>query len=422
VTVRRARRPGHYDGRRAMSARICMIALTDYPGDQRVRREAEALVARGDEVDVISPLTPSIGGRRSIDGVGLHPTGRLRRDEKLGFLGYLSRDLAFLVRASVKALRLHRSRRYDVVHVHTMPDYLVFAALGPKLLGAKVVLDLHDLVPELYASKFGVADSAPIVRLTKLVERACVGFADRALAVHEPHLDAIVGHGNPREKFTIVMNAPDPRLFARATDGAARAGFTFVYHGTISQRHGLDVAVRAVALARRSHDDIRLEVVGDGDGVAAVRSLAAELDLGDAVVVTEGRFPAEDLQPLFGRASAGVVPLSHDVFTRYMLPVKLLEYVALGLPVICSRTDTVEAYFNDTMVSFVEPGNVDDLAEKLVALRADEGLRRSLVANANAFLDEHSWERERERYYSVIDSLLGTASADRAPVAVGTDG
>jgi glycosyltransferase involved in cell wall biosynthesis len=397
-----------------MSARICMIALTDYPGDQRVRREAEALVSRGDEVDVISPLTPSIGERRSLDGVDLYPTGRLRRDEKLGVLDYLSRDLAFLVRASVRALRLHRRRRYDVVHVHTMPDYLVFAALGPKLLGAKVVLDLHDLVPELYASKFGADDSKWVVRLTKLVERACVRFSDRALAVHEPHLDALVGHGNPEGKFTIVMNAPDPRLFPRRHETPVAAGFTVIYHGTISRRHGLDVAVRAVALARRSYEDIRLEVVGDGDGVAELRTLVGDLGLGAAVSITEGRFPAEELRPLFDRASAGVVPLSHDVFTRYMLPVKLLEYVALGLPVICSRTDTVQAYFDETMVSFVEPGSDEDLAAKLVELRDDEEKRRRLVARADSFLEEHSWLRERERYYSVIDSLLGPTPAGTA--------
>ena len=397
-----------------MSARICMIALTDYPGDQRVRREAEALVSRGDEVDVISPLTPSIGQRRSLDGVDLYPTGRLRRDEKLGFLDYLSRDLAFLVRASVRAVRLHRRRRYDVVHVHTMPDYLVFAALGPKLMGAKVVLDLHDLVPELYASKFGADDSKWVVRLTKLVERACVRFADRALAVHEPHLEALVGHGNPEGKFTIVMNAPDPRLFARRREAPLPAGFTVIYHGTISRRHGLDVAVRAVALARRSYEDIRLEVVGDGDGVAELRTLVSELGLGAAVSITEGRFPAEELRPLFDRASAGVVPLSHDIFTRYMLPVKLLEYVALGLPVICSRTDTVQAYFDETMVSFVEPGSDEDLAAKLVELRNDEEKRHRLVTRADAFLEEHSWLRERERYYSVIDSLLGPTPAGTA--------
>jgi glycosyltransferase involved in cell wall biosynthesis len=404
-----------------MSARVCMIALTDYPGDQRVRREAEALVSRGDEVDVISPLTPSIGDRRTIDGVRLYPTGRLRRDKRLGFLGYIGRDLAFLVRATFAALRLHRRRRYDVVHVHTMPDYLVAAALFPKLMGAKVVLDLHDLVPELYASKFGVDGSRWIVRLTKFVERRSVGFADRALSVHKPHLDALVSHGNPEEKFTIVMNAPDPRLFARRPEGQSPAdAFTLIYHGTISSRHGLDIAVRAVARARRTYDDIRLEVVGDGDGVSGLRALVDELGLGDVVAITEGRFPAEELQPFFDRASAGVVPLTDDVFTRYMLPVKLLEYVALGLPVVCSRTGTTQAYFDDTMVLFFEPGSDVDLGEKIVELRADEDRRRRLVEGADVFLERHSWSRERERYYEVIDSLVGPRVAGTNERGAGT--
>jgi glycosyltransferase involved in cell wall biosynthesis len=382
-----------------------MIALTDYPGDQRVRREAEALVARGDEVDVISPHTPSIGSRRTLDGVNLYPTGRLRRDERLGFFGYLARDLGFLARAAAGVTRLHRRRRYDIVHVHTMPDYLVFAALAPKLTGAKVILDLHDLVPELYASKFGAADTAPVVRLATLMERWCVRFADHALSVHQPHLDALVRHGNPPERFTVVMNAPDPRLFPRVRSGE-RHDFTLLYHGTVSTRHGLDVAARALALARGRYDDIRLEVVGDGDGIAPLRGLVAQLELADVVTIKEGRFPAEELRPSFERASAGIVPLSSDVFTRYMLPVKLLEYVALGLPVICSRTDTTRAYFDETMVSFFEPGNPEELAEKIVELRSDVRKRDRLVAEAGRFLEEHSWQRERGRYYEVIDSLL----------------
>ena len=97
-----------------------------------------------------------------------------------------------------------------------MPDFLVFSALGPKLLGAKVILDVHDLMPELYASKFGLPESHWIIRALKWVERLSVRFADAAVAVHQPHLDALVAHGNPADKFTIVMNLPDPDMFRPA--------------------------------------------------------------------------------------------------------------------------------------------------------------------------------------------------------------
>ena len=359
-----------------------------------------------------SPLTAAIGDQRSIDGVTLYPVGHLRRDVRLGFVAYLQRDLTFLARAALEAFRLHRHRRYDVVQVHTMPDYLVFAALFPKLMGAKVLLDVHDLVPELYASKFGGKESSLIVRMTRFAERRSIAFADHALAVHEPHLDVLVGHGNPRGKFTIVMNVPDQARFRRLPERSTPpAAFTLIYHGTVSSRHGLASAVRALVLARRSHDDIRLEVVGDGDGIGELRSLVEQLELAEAVTVTEGRFPPEELQPLFERASAGIVPITDDVFARFMLPTKLLEYVALGLPVISSRTQTIQAYFDDTMVSFVEPGDEADLSEKILELRRDAERRVQLVAAADAFLAQHSWSRERERYFAVIDSLVGAGES-----------
>ena len=218
-----------------MSARVLMIAFTDYPGDTRVRREAEALVAAGSTVDIICPWTPSIGDRESLDGVRMHPTGRLeQKGGELSAAAYIVRDVGFVVRAMIAARRLHRRNRYDVVQVHTMPDYLVAAATFPKLMGAKVLLDVHDLVPELYAAKFGVDEKSPTIRFMAFVERLCVRFADHALAVHKPHLDALVRHGNPEEKFTIVMNVPDPRFFARRSaapapsdpvaDGSDKAG------------------------------------------------------------------------------------------------------------------------------------------------------------------------------------------------------
>ena len=108
------------------------------------------------------------------------------------------------------------------------------------------------------------------------------------------------------------------------------------------------------------------------------------------------------------RASAGIVPIVDNPFTRYMLPVKLLEYVALGLPVISSETSTIRAYFDETMVAFVHPGDAADLAAKIVALRRDPELRDSLVRSADMFLEHYSWDRESERYCNLIESLAAS--------------
>ena len=403
--------PTSSSGRPYRAPRLLSIAFTNYPIDARVRREAEALVARGMSVDVICPWTPSLGQRQSIEGVHIHPVGTLeQQEEELSPSGYIVRDVTFVLRAAAKALQLHLRNRYDVVQVHTMPDYLVAAGALPKLMGAKMVLDVHDLVPELYAAKFGREVTHPIIKLMTFVERCCIGFADHALAVHRPHLEALLRHGNQESKFSVVMNLPDTRFFARRSKPASHRPFVLLYHGTISRRHGLETAVRAVEIARQTCDDIQLLIVGEGDDVERLKGIVDARGLGEAVRF-EGVRPIEQLGPLFARASAGIVPLVDDPFTRYMLPVKLLEYVALGVPVISSETSTIRAYFDETMIAFVRPGDVADLAAKIVALRRDPDLRDSLVRSADTFHDRYSWDRERERYCSLIESL----AAPRAP-------
>jgi glycosyltransferase involved in cell wall biosynthesis len=383
-----------------------------------VRRAAEALAQRGDDVHVICPMTPSLAGRGETPGVVLHPTGAF--DYKPSSPGaYVRRYGAFLLAAAARALRLHRARRFDVVHVHTMPDFLVFAAAGPRLLGAKVILDVHDLTPELYASKFGLAESHWIIRLLKLVERVSVRFADAAVAVHQPHLDALVGHGNPSGKFTIVMNLPDPAMFrpriagpthaltSGAENGNEQAGpYTLIYHGMVGTRNGLDVAVRAAALAREHVPDLELVIIGDGDDFPRVRRLVAQLGVSDTVSLDQGLRPIEDVLPALERATVGVVPIVDDPFTRYMLPVKLLEYVALGMPVIASATPTIRAYFSDDMLAFTAPGDPEALAARMVDLYRDPQLRHNLVAQASSFTAEHNWPREKLRYYGIVDSLV----------------
>jgi len=389
---------------------VLSIALTNYPADARVRVEAEALVARGMRVDVICPWTPSLEGRRSIEGVDIHPVGTRERQNELSPLAYVRRDVTFVARAALTALRLHLRSRYDVVQVHTMPDYLVAAAVLPKVLGAKVVLDVHDLVPELYAAKFGVDESSLIIKLMRLVERCCIGFADHALAVHGPHLEALVRHGNRESKFSIVMNTPDTRLFTRRQEPSLSGPFVLLYHGTVSRRQGLETAIRAVEIARQTYDDIELLIIGEGDDIERLKGIIDARGLGEAVRI-EGVRPIEQLEPFFARASAGIVPFEDNLFTRYMLPVKLLEDVALGLPVISSQTPTIRAYFDDTMISFVRPGDAADLAAKILALRRDPKLRESLVRNADTFLDRYAWDRESDRYHELIESL----AASRAP-------
>lgn len=388
-------------------ARICMVAYSEYRTDTRVRREAEALAARGDNVTVLALAPAGEAGTASLNGVYLEQVG-IRRYRGSAALNYLAGYLVFSLWATLRLTMLHLRRPFHVVQVHTLPDFMVFTALVPKLLGAKVVLDVHDLMPELYRTRFGLDERHPLVRLVSWAERASIAFADRAIAVHEVHRQALLRHGNPAGKFTVLMNLPDPLIFSRAETPAQREGpgLKLVYHGTVSHRHGLHVLLQAMAILAPRIAGLELHVIGDGDGLPPLVSLVEKLGLSGKVRFSRGFFPPEEIVPLIRGADVGVVPTVEDAFTRYMLPVKLLEYVALGLPVVCARTATLEAYFEDGMVAYFRSGDPHDLAERLLSLQQVPGRRAQIVAKADRFNREYGWERHKTVYYRLIDEII----------------
>jgi len=389
--------------------RICMIAYTHYATDSRVRREAEALASRGDLVDVVSLRKPREETIRKLVGVRVLQIwpGRYRGSSSVM---YLASYAGFFVIASICTAVLHLRHRYQIVQVHTMPDFIVFAAVIPKILGAKIVLDVHDLMPELYQSKFGLDERHWLIRLIRWSERQSVRFAHKAIAVNETHLQTLIGHGTPGDKFTIVLNLPDPGLFSgsdTARNGGHR-GFRVMYHGTIAARHGLAVAMHAVAVVSREIKDLTFQIVGEGDAIPELTELVNELNLMDCVEF-KGAVALEKLAPLILEADIGVVPLLCDEFTRNMLPVKLLEYVALGLPVVCSKTETIAAYFDDSMLQYFAPGDADGLAEGILALYRSPTRRNQLAENARQFNREHNWATEKLNYCHLIDQLANEA-------------
>jgi len=375
-------------------AKICMIAYTFYSRDPRVRREAEALAGRGDSVDFICLKEAGKTVPRDYDGVHLYPlsAGRYQGDSTLL---YLAKYASFFLRASFLVSFLFMRKRYDIIQIHTMPDFLVFTAFIPKLFGAKVILDVHDLMPELYMCKFRSGPRHFIVRLITWIERRSIAYADKAISVHIPHRDALVGHGNAEQKFAVLLNVPDTRIFHRNGGREADGKFRLIYHGTVARRHGLEVALRAVSNVKRSIPNLEFLVIGGGDDLGRIKKIAAEMDLGDCVRFL-GTMPTEELPQYLRRADLGVVPILYDPFTRYMLPLKLLEYVGMGIPCIVSETETIRAYFSDEMVRFSKPGDERELADGILELYRDPDQRARQVAEAARFNASFNWEQQKK--------------------------
>ncbi|HEX3304406.1 MAG TPA: glycosyltransferase family 4 protein, partial [Thermomicrobiales bacterium] len=377
--------------------RHCMIVNNTYP-DVRVEREARALVDHGYAVDVMCMQ----GGNRPIREM----TGDIRvfrlpvwRRRGQGIRVQLTEYVSFLAWAAAMTALQHRRHHYTSVQVHNVPDFLVFAAAFPKLAGIPLILDLHDLMPEFFASRFGREMDAPAVRAVLWEERVSTAFADKVLTVTDLWRERLVARGLSPDKVEVVMNLPDPALFPVQQPSVKPVGvpLTFLYHGSFTYRYGIDVLLRAFAIASKDHH-IRMIVHGRGEYQEDIRCLVSELDLGDRVELSTKWIPSDLLPDLIRSADVGVVPYRRDLFTDGILPTKLMEYAALGVPAIASRTSAVGAYFTDEMVRYVEPEDVSGLARAIAALAADPNERLAIATNAQRFTREHQWHDEALKY------------------------
>lgn len=388
----------------AAARRHCMVVDNTYP-DPRVEREANALLERGYQVDVICQLSRG-APRTEHDGRLSIYRLPVKRRRGASALVQLWEYLAFGAWATAMVTLRHLRARYDVVQVHNVPDFLVFSAVVPKLLGASVILDLHDLMPEFFASRFGGDLRRPLARAVLFQERLSTGFADRVITVTELWRRRLIQRGTPQDKVHVVMNLPDEQAYPTREPVIRRheGPLTVVYHGTLTRRYGIDVLLMAFALARK-RTPLRLVIHGRGeyreDGIA----LAKDLGIDDAVTWSTGNLSTADLSALIGQGDIGVVPNRNDLFTDEILPTKLMEYVALGIPSVVSRTTAVESHFTDDMVRFAEPGNAEDLAAALVELANDPEQRSALASNAQRFSRQFRWADQAADYVALVDRL-----------------
>lgn len=387
-----------------------MVVDNTYP-DIRVERQARALVRRGHRVHVICLGREGEPTHEVLDGVVVRRVHLTRRRGE-GVLRQGIEYLAFLAWATALVTLLHLRHRFDVVQAHNVPDFLVFAAVPARLMGARVVLDLHDLMPEFFASRTGLPPDSLPLRIVRWQERLSAAFAHRVLTVTELWRATLVERGVDPEKTDVVMNLPDEELFApRQPDARERPDpLTVIYHGTITHRYGIDVLVRAIDRVRRGRA-VRLIIHGRGEYAPDVAALIEELGLRDHVEMTTGFLPTSELPALIGRADLGVVPNRRDIFTDGILPTKLMEYAALGVPAIVSRTTAPLGYFDDGMVRYVAPGDVTELADAIEELADDPDRRRDLATAAQRFTRTHRWADEAERYTHIIEALGADATA-----------
>jgi glycosyltransferase involved in cell wall biosynthesis len=391
---------------RENGVRIAMIAFTLYSFDPRVKRAAEALTESGHRVDV---FTLACDGLRANSNGGPFRIYSLRLKKKqTGFARYAFEYGTFFLWAFVLVSVLQARRRYDVVYVHNMPNFLVFAGLVPKIGGAKIVLDVHDPAAELLTDIRG-RDLPPLVKhLANAEERISLSFSDTVITVNESMRRRLSTMSS--RPLSVVMNLPNLGRFVPREAHDGNGSFEWiVYCGSIARRNGVDLVVRAVPLLAEDFPLLRFRIIGEGPALEPAVRLAEDLGVADRIefrgLVANGQIPS-----LLNGAAAGISPQRGGVFGSLVFSMKVVEYIALGLPVICSDTATMRHYFSDDELLFFEPGNAEDLARAIRVLLTDPAAAKGRAARSRVKLDELDWSAQKKTLVETVEALAGSKS------------
>jgi glycosyltransferase involved in cell wall biosynthesis len=392
--------------------RVCHVAYTFYEGDNRVMRYAREMASQGHDVDVVALRQAGQPTTTTLDGVRVMRIQQRSVTERAAVV-YLAKLLWFLAKATALLSALHLKRRYDVVHVHNVPDFLIFAAIVPKLGGARLILDIHDIVPELYAGKFGGDDQSPAFRSLVLVERASCALANHVIVANDLWHDTLVRRS--ARHCTTILNYPDLSIF-KPLPAEPRKGegpFVFLYPGSLNHHQGVDIAVKAFSLVQNEMRGAELHVYGEGPAKPLLIRLVDDLNLAGRVRIMD-RVPITEMARLIAAADVGVVPKRADGFGNEAFSTKILEFMASGVPVIVSRTRVDAHHFNSMLVRFFVPGDERDLAMAMLDVFTDRGNARTRADAAHRFAVRNSWQARGGDYRELIAALVAPASSRQA--------
>jgi glycosyltransferase involved in cell wall biosynthesis len=404
--------------------RVCAVTFDWFPFEPRAFRLIRAAADAGCEVDVVCLRQTHQKYYEVDNGVHIYRVP-LSRGHGGSLLLTVLRWCWFFFLAGATVTRLHLRRRYDIVQVHNMPDFFVFAALLPRLMGAKVVLDVQDACPELMAEKVGGPLREIAAFLASAQERISTAFADHVITVGWTLEELLLKRGVPREKISSIFNSADPKIFpashrapAHPIPGVAtdKRPFVLVYHGSVERRQGLDTAIRAVALARSAVPEICLCVKGFGEA-ADLRRLVVELGL-EGVVVFSRRCPVGEVADFLACADVGIIPYRGGGYMELVLPTKAFEFARMRCPMIASNLRGIRSLFRPGSIALCEPSCPASFAEAIIDLYQHPEKRLQMAARAAEDYQLYRWELMAERYQKLLETLSGKQVHERFAAAL----
>ncbi len=376
--------------------------------DSRVQRYARSLAKRGNLVDSICLATKGKKENRLINGIQPYPLLTREYNERSLF-SYLRKMFSFIILSTITCTRFYFQKRYDIIHFHNVPDFGIFCTIIPKLMGSKIILDIHDILPEFYMRKFSVSENHVSIRFLKWIEKISCHYADHVITVTELWRQRLIERSVQPEKCTVILNAPDAEIFNNRFKKIPKKrdhSFTLSYHGNFTEPTGVDIIIKALALVIQNIPDIQLLLIGKGREDLHLKKLTKTLHLEEHIHFKEP-IPVDCIPELLSSVDAGIDPKRDGIYSGETLSVKAMEYLAMETPLIISKTKISQLYFDDSMVMFFKPDNEQDLAERIIELfRSYPERRKRMLKNTKHFIQEYSWEKYQNIYLNLLNNLM----------------
>jgi glycosyltransferase involved in cell wall biosynthesis len=388
---------------------LAIVENVPFGSDHRLRKQVESLLAHGYRVTVVTRRDATNRPHRSTAGLRLLEYAG--PPEARGRLGYLREYGGSFLSAARLAVSVCLRDRVDVVQFCQPPDLYFPLAWSLRALRCKALIDQRDLMPELYAARFG-SHPASLDRLFDVLARWNHRSAHEVLCVNGYLERHAVATGAAPDRVTIVRNGPVmSRIEDAIPDPSLKRGASFLccWVGMMGRQDRLDLLIETLDLLIRRHGrtDLHLAILGDGESREDARAIVARLGLEPWVTFT-GWVSEDVVFRYLATADLGVdASLQAEVS-----PVKIMEYMGAGLPVAAfDLPETRETVGPEAALA--PPGDVPALAELVAALMDDPEGRRAIVERGRARVAaDLAWERQASAYVAVVDRLAREVRRD----------
>ena len=387
--------------------KILMVVYSYFPQDVRPRREAEALINAGYTVDIICLRLPDQTKFENIFGVDTYRVNIFK--SRSSRRKYIFLYASFFIRSFFLLNRLFLKNRYAVIHVHNMPDFLVFLGVFPKLFGSKVILDLHDPTPEMLITKFAEDRDSWLTKMLKWQEKASIKFAHKIITTNKSFVDKFVSRGCPPDKINIVMNSPQESIFNRFVNKSKEKSdedkYVVMYHGIIITRYGFEELLNAVNLLKDKIPGLELRVYGTGEDVSLFLEMVQKLNL-ENIVKYFGQVSIEKIVETIPECDVGVIPNRLNPFTKINFPTRIFEYLHMKKPLVIPRTQGINDYFDEGSIFYFDAGHAENLANVIFNVYSDAGKTIEVINKGYEIYQKHRWEIQSKNLIKIYKELF----------------